>query len=72
MLYFQYFNSKFFPPVSETNLIRIQDPVTIVGDLHGQFYDLLKLLELGGNPEETQLIENLFNNIVLDTYFLVI
>ena len=33
---------------SEPNLIKIDDPVTVVGDLHGQFYDLLKCLEVGG------------------------
>jgi serine/threonine-protein phosphatase 2B catalytic subunit len=25
---------------SEPNVVRIHDPVTILGDLHGQFYNL--------------------------------
>lgn len=40
----------------EPNLILVQDPVTIVGDIHGQYYDFLKLLDLGGNPERTKYI----------------
>jgi serine/threonine-protein phosphatase 2B catalytic subunit len=40
----------------EPNLIELQDPVTIVGDIHGQFYDMLKLLDLGGNPERTKYV----------------
>ena len=41
---------------TEPNILKIQDPVTVVGDIHGQYYDLLKLLEVGGNPEETQYL----------------
>ena len=39
---------------NEPNIVKLNDPVTIVGDLHGQYYDLLKWLEVGGNPENTK------------------
>ncbi len=29
---------------NEPNLIEVSDPVTIIGDIHGQFYDMLKIL----------------------------
>lgn len=38
----------------ESNVIFIDDPVTMVGDIHGQYYDLLKILDVGGNPEQTK------------------
>ncbi|KRX00376.1 hypothetical protein PPERSA_08882 [Pseudocohnilembus persalinus] len=40
----------------ESNLLHIQDPLTVVGDIHGQFYDLLKILEVGGNPEQQKYL----------------
>ena len=40
----------------EPNVIQIKDPITIVGDIHGQYYDLLKLLNVGGDPEITKYL----------------
>jgi len=40
----------------EPNILKLNDPITIVGDLHGQYYDFLKLLEVGGAPGETQYL----------------
>jgi hypothetical protein len=34
----------------EPNLTRIDSPVTVCGDIHGQFYDLLELFKIGGDP----------------------
>ena len=42
--------------MNEKNILQLNDPVTVVGDLHGQFYDLLKLMEIGGNPENTKYL----------------
>lgn len=34
----------------EPNLLSLDAPVMVVGDIHGQFYDLINLIELGGEP----------------------
>ena len=38
----------------ESTLIKTRDPITVVGDIHGQYYDFVKLLDVGGDPTTTQ------------------
>lgn len=40
----------------EPNLLKLNDPITVVGDIHGQYFDLVKLLEVGGKPGNGQYI----------------
>jgi len=35
---------------SEPNMVQIEEPVCVVGDLHGQYYDLLNMLTKAGDP----------------------
>jgi serine/threonine-protein phosphatase PP1 catalytic subunit len=39
--------------VTEQSMLNISAPCKIVGDIHGQFSDLVRLLECGGHPPDT-------------------
>lgn len=37
-------------------MLYLQDPLTVVGDVHGQFYDIKEIFRLGGNPESSKYL----------------
>ena len=41
---------------NESNIVKMADPVIVVGDIHGQFYDLIKILDKGGDPSKQKYI----------------
>lgn len=40
----------------EANMPDVRAPVTVVGDIHGQFYDLLQLFQICGEPPHTNFV----------------
>lgn len=42
--------------LEESNIHPVQSPVTVCGDIHGQFWDVLEIFRQGGEAPETSYI----------------
>lgn len=41
---------------TEANVVKVDSPVTVVGDVHGQFFDVMELFRIGGDPPNTNYL----------------
>lgn len=61
--------------MGESNLEPVSSPIILVGDVHGQFYDVLKLLSIGrsvsiqlDNPHKPNTSSSEISSIVVITH----
>ena len=40
----------------EPNVLLVSEPVVVVGDIHGQYYDLVHLIEKSGDPQKINYV----------------
>ena len=53
--------------VEESNVQPVPAPVTVCGDIHGQFHDLVELFEKGGAVPDTSYIFMVFSPNMIDS-----
>jgi len=42
--------------INESNVQPVRSPVTVCGDIHGQFHDLMELFKIGGKVPDTNYL----------------
>ena len=42
--------------MKESNVVHISAPVTVVGDIHGQFFDMIEIFKIGGYCPDTNYL----------------
>lgn len=42
--------------MKESNVVHISAPVTVVGDIHGQFFDMIEIFKIGGFCPDTNYL----------------
>jgi hypothetical protein len=40
----------------ESNVVHVAAPITVVGDIHGQFFDLIEIFRIGGYCPDTNYL----------------
>ena len=57
--------------MKESNVVHIAAPVTVVGDIHGQFFDMIEIFKIGGFCPDTNylFLGKTFLKLVLPSLF---